>query len=331
MNQRRSLMLALGASLWGGAAVLLAQTSSGSLRRVGVLAPSTRAKEDVILAPFFDQMRQLGWVEGQNIQYDRVYAGDEQQMLGQLAVELVARRPEVIYATITPATIAASRATQTIPIVFGFVADPVGVGLVQSLAHPGGNVTGMSSVASLEIGPKRVALLREILPRVKRIGLLGDATDPSTKLQREVYERADALRGLTFVFAEAANPVEFDAALTHLIAQQVDAISTVGTAALVSNLRVRLIELADQRRIPVIAGAAHYADSGALFSYGVNVADFLRRSALLVDKVLKGAKPADLPVEQPAAFEFVVNLKAAKALGITIPQSILLRADRVIE
>ena len=331
MSQRRSVMLALGASLWGGAAVLLAQTSSGSLRRVGVLAPSTRAKEDVILAPFFDQMRRLGWVEGQNIQYDRVYAGDEQQMLGRLAVELVAHRPEVIYATITPATIAASRATQTIPIVFAFVADPVAVGLVQSLAHPGGNVTGMSSVASLEIGPKRVALLREILPRVKRIGLLGDATDPSTKLGLELYERADALRGLTFVFAEAANPVEFDAALTRLIAQQVDAISTVGTAALVSNLRVRLIELADQRRIPVIAGAAQYADSGALFSYGVNVPDFLRRSALLVDKVLKGAKPADLPVEQPAAFEFVVNLKAAKTLGITIPQAILLRADRVIE
>jgi putative ABC transport system substrate-binding protein len=139
------------------------------------------------------------------------------------------------------------------------------------------------------------------------------------------------LSGLTFVFAEAANPVEFDAALTRLIGQQVDAISAVGTAALVSNLRGRLIELADQRRIPVIAGAAQYADSGALFSYGVNVPDFLRRSALLVDKVLKGAKPADLPVEQPAAFEFVVNLKAAKALGITITQPILLRADRVIE
>jgi putative ABC transport system substrate-binding protein len=331
MNQRRLLLLALGAGFASHTAPLRAQNTVVGLRRVGVLAPSTRAKEDVILAPFFEQMRRLGWVEGQNIQYDRVYAGDEQQMLGRLAVELVARRPEVIYATITPAPIAASRATQTIPIVFAFVADPVSDGLVQSLAHPGGNVTGMSSAASLETGPKRVALLREILPGIKRIGLLGDATDPSTKLQREVFERSAASRGLTFVFAEAANPVEFDAALTGVIAQQVDAISTVGTAALVGNLRARLIELADQRRIPVIAASALYADSGALFSYGVNLADFLRRSALLVDKVLKGAKPADLPVEQPAVFEFVVNLKAAKTLGITIPQAILLRADRVIE
>jgi len=277
----------------------------------------------------FDQMRELGWIDGQNIAYDRVYADDYQQRLPRLASEMVARKPEVLFASVTPAAVAAKQATQTIPIVFGFASDPVGIGLVRSLAHPGGNVTGMSSFVAGMTG--KFELTREILPSVKRIGLLGDSTDPSSKLVRQQYERLAPSLGVTFIFAEAADPAEFEVAVAKLFAERVDAIFPIGTAPLVGNLRVRLIEMANQERIPVIAGAATYADAGALFIYGASAADVLRRSAGLVDKILKGAKPADTPVEQPNVFELVINLKAAKALGITIPRSILLRADRVIE
>jgi putative ABC transport system substrate-binding protein len=331
MNQRRFLMLAVAAGFAGQMAPLRAQTSSASLRRVGVLVPSTPAKEEVILKPFFDQMRQLGWIEGQNIVYDRVYADDQQQDLPRLAAELVARKPELVYAPPPPAAVAAKQATQTIPIVFGQVFDPVGIGLVASLARPGGNVTGMSASTTEPLALKRIELLREILPGVKHIGLIGDSTDPSSKVVQQALAPLAAQLGLTFIYAEVATPVEFETLVAKLVAGRTDAIMVAGVAPIVGNLFGRLLERANEKRIPVIAGAGIYADAGALFSYGAPRSESLRRSALLVDKILKGAKPADLPVEQPTLFELVVNLKAAKALGIKIPQSILLRADRVIE
>jgi putative tryptophan/tyrosine transport system substrate-binding protein len=329
MNQRRLLMLALGASLSCGAALLRAQTSSGSMRRVGVLAPSTPANEEINLKPFFDEMRRLGWVEGQNIAYDRTYANDRQEMLPKLAAELVARAPEVIYAPPTVAAVAAKQATKTIPIVFGLAADPVGTGLVTSLARPGGNVTGISGIGA-SLGPKRVELLKEILPDMKRLGLLVDPTDPNKKLDQQALAPLVAALGLTIVVAEAANTMDFDVAVARLAENRVDAIYA-GGSAISYNMRVRLIELANQKRVPVIASNAQFADAGALFAYGASAADRLRRSALVVDKVLKGAKPADIPVGQPTLFELVVNLKTARALGITIPRSIRMRAERVIE
>ena len=224
---------------------------------------------------------------------------------------------------------AAKQATQTIPIVFGAVSDPVGTGLVTSLARPGGNVTGIAGVFG-SLAPKRVELLREILPGVKRIGLVGDANDPSAKVDQQALVPVAASLGLTIIVAEAANPVEFDTAVASLIVDRVDAI--FGRASpIVYNMRGRLIELANQKRLPVIGSLPIVADAGALFAYGASLAHRLRRSAPLVDKILKGAKPADLTVEQPNLYELVVNPRAAKALGITIPRSILLRADRVIE
>jgi putative tryptophan/tyrosine transport system substrate-binding protein len=329
MNQRRFLVLAMGAALGSNAALLRAQPSPGILRRVGVLAPSTRAKEEITLKPFFDQMRELGWVESQNITYDRVYADDRHEMLGRLAAELAARKPEVIFAPPVPAALAAKRATQTIPIVFGAVGDAVALGLVTSLARPGGNVTGFSSVGD-SLAAKRVELLREILPAVKRIGLLVDPTDPSTKLDQQALAPLAPTLGLTIVPAEAANPADVDAAVGRLIAARVEAIFAAGSVQ-VYNMRTRVIEQANQQRVPVIGTRAVFADDGALFAYGTSLADQIRRSALVVDKILKGAKAADIPVEQPTVFEFVVNLKAAKALGIAIPRTTLLRADRVIE
>jgi putative ABC transport system substrate-binding protein len=325
MNPRRLLLLTLGASLSGQAALLRAQTPATTMRRVGVLAPSTQAKVEITLKPFYDQMHQLGWVEGQNIVYDRVYADDQMERLPELAAELVARKPQLIFAPPTPTAVAAKRATQTIPIVFGPVSDPVEIGLVASLARPGGNVTGISNI-SASLGPKRVELLWEIVPSVRRIGLLGDAGNPTTKGEQQALVPLAASLGLTFFVAEASNPVEFDAAIARLVAARVDAI-LAGQAPLVYDLRTRLIELANQRRLPVIG----FPDAGGLFGYGASLSDATRRSALVVDKILRGAKPADIPVEQPTLFELVVNLKTAKPLGITIPQSILLRADGVIE
>ena len=331
MNPHRSLLLAAAAAAAAFAGQVTqprAQAPAPTPRRVGVLAPSTQAKEEITLKPFFDQMRELGWVEGQNIAYDRVYADDQHEMLGRLAVGLVARKPELIYALQNNAALAAKQATQTIPIVFGVATDPVGLGLVTSLARPGGNLTGMSST-SAPLAPKRVQLLREILPGVKRIGFLADTNNPLAKLDQQALAPIAASLGLTIIVAEATNSGNFDAAVGSLVETRVDAILV--TSVLATNLRERVIELANRKRVPVVAAVARIADAGALFSYGASTPDYLRRSAVPVDKILKGAKPADIPVEQPTLFELVVNTKAAKALGIAIPRSILLRADRIIE
>ena len=328
MNPRRLLLLALGAAISGNPVLLRAQTSTTNLRRVGVLAPSTRAKEEVTLKPFFDEMRALGWIEGQTVAYDRVYADDQQRDLARLAAELVARKPELIYAPPMVAALAAKQATGTIPIIFATGTNAVGLGLVASLARPGGNATGF--VTNIEsIIPKRLELLHEILPRARRVGFLVDPTEPaSTDSLRRIDLAATAL-GLTIIRADLSNSGELDAAIAKLTGQGVDAIFAPSTIA--SNLRAQIVELASRRRLPVIGSIRAWVEAGGLFVYNSSLADRLRRSAQQVDTILKGAKPADLPVEQPTKFALVINMKTAKALGITIPQSLLLRADEVIQ
>jgi len=322
------LGFAIGVTVSAGALPLWAQNAVVGLRRVGVLAPSTRAKEEVILKPFFDEMRRLGWIEGQTIAYDRAYADDRHQDLTRLAAELVARKPELIYAPPQVAAMAARGATGTIPIVFGSGTDPVGSGLVASLARPGGNVTGVVNVVE-SLAPKRLELLHEMLPGAKRVGLLSDPTEPLSTADRTRRVLAATALGLTVVVVEMSSAGELDAAVAKLFGQDVDVIYASST--ITNNLRGRLIELANRRRLPVVGGGARMAEAGALFTYNSSLPDKLRRSAHLVDKVLKGAKPADLPVEQPTKFELVINLKAAKALGIAIPPSVLSRADEVIQ
>lgn len=328
MEQRRLVLRALGASLLAKAAMARAQTATTNLSRVAVLAAGARANDDATHQPFYDQMRQLGWIEGQNISYDRVNAEDRHQDLPRLAGELVARRPRLIYATSTPAAVAAKHATRTIPIVFRNVGNPVGIGLVSSLARPGGNVTGISGISG-PLLPKRIEMLREILPGAKRLGVLVEPDDSMTKLIKGEFAPVAASMGLTIIIAEAVKPADLDAAVASLTAQRVDAI--FGASVLANSMRGRLIELANQTRVPVVGGLAWMAEAGGIFSYGALLADQMRRAAFVVDKILKGTKPADIPVEQPTVFELVVNLKAAKALGITIPKAFLLRADRVIE
>ncbi len=328
MRNRRLLLLAAGAVVSGSPVLLRAQAPATGLRRVGVLAPSTSAKEAVTLKPFFDQMRALGWIEGQTIRYDRAFADDRHEDLPRLATELVARKPELVYAPPLIAARAAWQATRTIPMVFATVSDPVREGFVASLGRPGGSATGLSNI-SASLLPKRIQLLREILPGVKRIGRLLDPADPAGRLAQQEFAPVAAALGLTITITEPANPAEFDGAVARLVADRVDAIYAGSVLAL--NMRERLIELANEKRLPVVGLIPSMADAGALFVYSASQADLLRRSALVVDKVLRGAKPADIPVEQPTLFELVLNVKAAKALGITIPQSVLLQADRVIE
>jgi putative tryptophan/tyrosine transport system substrate-binding protein len=327
MNRRRLLLYWISAALAGVPALQRTHAAGPPLRRVGVLAPSTAAKEELTLAPFFDEMRKLGWIAGQTIVYDRAYADDLATALPQRAADLVARAPELIYAPPSPAAVAARRATRTIPIVFGTGTDPVGSGLVESLARPGGNATGVVSVID-SLAPKLVEILGQIAPDAKRIGLLNDPTDPRHRVDRAALTPLAAARSLTLIHGDVSNPVEFDAAVARLLAHRVDAVLT--STAFVFNMRKRLLELTDRARVPVAGHRSELADVGALFAYGASLAAQLRRSAHLVDKILKGAAPAEIPVEQPNVFELVVNLKTARALGIVVPSSVVLRADRVI-
>jgi ABC-type uncharacterized transport system substrate-binding protein len=212
--------------------------------------------------------------------------------------------------------------------VFATGTDPVAAGLVTTLARPGGNATGIISAID-SLAPKRLELLREILPAAKRIGLLGDSSDPRLTTDRAALAPVVSTLGLTLIVREASNPVEFDAAVASLMEQRVDAIMAVTSIS--SNLRERLIELTSRRRVPVVAGFMPVVEVGGLLSYSASIPDQLRRSAQLVDKVLKGAKPADLAVEQPTKFELAINLKTARTLGLTVPPSLLQRADVVIQ
>ncbi len=327
--QRRAWLGLMGvAPAWAlGPGLLRAQTDTRP-RRVGVLAPSTAEREALTLAPFFAEMRTLGWIEGRTVVYDRVFGDDRPAMLAQAATALVERRPELIYAPPAPAAVAARKATATIPIVFGTGTDPVGTGLVASLSKPGGNVTGVLSVID-SLAPKLVELMGVMLPGARRIGLLSDPSDPRSAVDMRALQPIADERGLTLVQGHATSAANFDAAVATLLAQRVHAVIT-GTA-LTFNLRSRLLELANAGRVPVIGHRAELADVGALFTYGASLAAQLRRSAHLVDKVLRGGRPADIPVEQPTVFELVVNLKTARAFDVTVPNAVLVRADRVIE
>lgn len=322
MSLRRRAVLSACAVLPLGA------QAQAPLRRVGVLAPSTAAREAVKLKPFFDEMQRLGWVEGRSVSFDRVDADDQHQELPRLARELVARQPELIFAAALPAAVAARAATTTIPIAFATGTDPVGVGLVRSLARPGTNATGMISVIE-SLAPKSLEVLLQLMPAVRRVGLLGDPADPRLRQDREALAPLLAARGVRLTVAGAGHPQAFDVAVAQLLTERVDAIMT--NSSLSFNRRDRLVELLRGRAVALVGTRREMVEAGALFSYGAPLHEQIRRSALVVDKILRGAVPGDFPVEQPTIFELVLNLRAAAALGIVVPQSLLLRADEVIQ
>jgi putative ABC transport system substrate-binding protein len=280
---------------------------------------------------FLQGLRDLGYVEGRNVAVEYRDHEGKYDRLAALAADLVALKVDVIVVTSTPAALATKQATRTIPIVFTWAADPVGSGLVTSLARPGGNVTGLSQLAP-EIVGKRLELLKLAVPGVSRIAVLWHPGDYGERTEKDLLNRADVAAralGVRLQVVEARGPEDFDRVFSDMTRARVDAV-TVSTGIFFIERR-RVVDLAAKNRLPAMYLAREFVDAGGLMSYAPNTADLHRRAATLVDKILKGAKPADLPVEQPTKFELVVNLKTAKALGLTIPPSLLLRADEIIQ
>nr|MBI3612990.1 ABC transporter substrate-binding protein [Nitrospirota bacterium] len=311
--------------------VLAAPPAVGAQRvekvhRIGLLSGG---KPSPLIEAFRQGLRDLGYVEGQNILIEYRWAEGRLERLPELTGELVRLKPDVIVAAATPGARAAKEATTTIPIVMIGVGDPVGLGYVASLARPGGNVTGLSSL-SVDLGPKRLELLRAALPGVSLVGLMWNPADPARALEvRETRAAAERL-GLRLQAAEVRNPDEVERSFTAMTRKPPDALIVLQDPFTILH-RQRIADLALKTRLPAVSTFREFAEAGGFMSYGASLADLWRRGATFVDKILNGARPADLPVEQPTKFELVVNLKTAKALGLTIPPSVLIRADQVIQ
>ncbi len=326
---RRKFLIAAGALL---AAPLAAEAQQAAkVARIGFLAGNLAAIPHMREA-FLQGLRDLGYAEGRNVAIEYRDAEGKLDRLPALAAELVALKVDVIVASGTLAALAAKQATRTLPIVLSPAADPVTSGLVTSLARPGGNVTGLS-VLGPELVGKRLELLKQAVPGVNRVAVLwqpgafGERTEKNLLKDAEVAARA---LGVQLQFVEARGPADLQRAFSDMTKARADALIVVGSAMLLDERR-RLVDLAAKNRLPVGYPWREPVDAGGLMSYGTNIADLCRRAATYVDKILKGAKPADLPVEQPTKFELLINLKTAKALGLTIPQSVLGRADEVIQ
>jgi putative tryptophan/tyrosine transport system substrate-binding protein len=302
---------------------------AGRVAKIGILAYGNRFD-----SPLFDSfrggLRDLGYVEGRNATTEFRTAADNPASVGDLAAELARLPVDVIVTDGTPSALAAKQATATIPIVMAVIVDPVGTGLVSSYARPGGNITGFTILAP-ELGTKRLEILKEAVPGLNRIGLLWNAINPlnATPQVPPIIEAARAL-GLEIEAGPVRNPDEFEPAFEKFKARQVSAIMTVADGMMFEERR-RIVDLATAARLPGIYPDRPFADAGGLLFYGPLVVDLFRRAAGYVDRILKGAKPADLPIEQPTRFSFVINLKAATALGLAIPETLLIRADEVIE
>ena len=296
--------------------------------QIGYLGTSSPSTAPHALEAFRQGLRGLGYLEGQNIVVEYRWAQGRQERLSGLAAELVRLNVDVIVAPNTQAALAARAATRTIPIVFAGVADPVGTGLVTSLARPGGNVTGLSFL-SPELSAKQLELLKEAVPKTSRVAVLWNPGNPGLALTLREAEVAARALGVQVQLLEARGPDEIDSAFLAMTRERADGLLILGDAVFLLH-RTRIVGLAAKSRLPAMYNFKEFVDAGGLMAYAANLADLFRRAAVYVDKILKGAKPGDLPVEQPTRFELVVNLKTARALGLTIPQSVLIRADEVI-
>ncbi len=298
-----------------------------SPQHIGVLLVLT-SPEGKEMQAFRQGLRDAGYAEGRDVVIEWRSANGDYARVAELAADLVQRKVDVIVADTTFATQAVKHATSTIPIVMALVADPVGSGLVANLARPGGNVTGLSIMLA-ELSAKRLQLLKEAIPRLTRVAVIWNPATPYHPKAVEDLKSVASSLALELSFVGARTPEEFGPAFSAVSRAHAQALYVLD-APLFFTHRTTLLKLASKARLPVISGEKQFADEGGLMSYGANYWDQLRRSAEYVDKILKGAKPGDLPIQQPTKFELVVNLKTAKALGITIPESILLQADEVI-
>jgi putative tryptophan/tyrosine transport system substrate-binding protein len=328
MDRRRFLLTSVAGAL--AAPLGAGGQQAGKVYRIGYLGAGGPAPLNTPIA-FEDALRELGYVAGKNLLIDYRFAEGRYERLPALAAELVRLKADIIVTNPTPATVAAKKATETIPIVMisGSV-DPVGLGLVASLARPGGNVTGLSFGASTEIFSKGLELLKDIVPKVRRVAVLSNPGSPIQPLIIRELNAAGRSLGVQLQLLEVRGLDEFDDAFAAMAKERVGALLVVSDS-LFNIHRARLADLAARSRLPAAYGTRDLVEVGGLMSYGPSFRDLFRRGAVYVDKILKGAKPADLPVEQPTKFELVINLKTAKALGLTIPPSLLARADQVIE
>ena len=303
--------------------------SKGKVYRIGYLSAPTRASVEGVVQAFLGALRELGWVEGQNLIVEYRWAEGKVERLPELAAELVRSNVDLIVAPAGTAALAAKAATSSIPIVMIFPTDPVGLGLVASLRRPGGNVTGTASAHSAEIFGKQLQILKEIVPHASRIALLSNpASTTNATTVKEVDSAAQYLK-VRLQHVHARGPEEFDKAFAAMASERSEALFLSNNSTFLVHA-ARIAELAVKYRLPTMCQHREIVEAGGLVSYWVNMADFVGHSAIYVDKILKGAKPADMPVEQPTKFELVINAKTAKALGLTLTKDMLLRADEVI-
>jgi putative ABC transport system substrate-binding protein len=299
--------------------------------RIGLLLNNTPAvvTRNPRMQAFLQGLRELGWIEGQNVVFERRFAEGNFSQLADLAADLVRLKVDVIVTAAAPAARAAKIATSTIPVVILDPGDPVGTGLVASLARPGGNVTGVTSVAP-DLAAKRLQLLKEAAPRISRVAVLFNAAVPPAEIAMKELQAAAQVLGLRIQPVALQGPKGFEEAFRTITQDRVDALVVFPDPLTFTNQEL-IVNFAAKSRIPGLYGAKEFVEIGGLMSYGPSYPDMFRRGAYYVDRILKGTKPADLPVEQPMKFELVINLKTAKVLGLTIPQSVLIRADQVIQ
>ena len=328
MTYRRKLIIALLASSLGVPLASFGQQAA-KVARIGFLEASSPSAIAARIEAFRQGLRELGYVDGKNVAIEYRYAEGNFDRLPALAAELVRLNVNVIVTGGPTAIPAAKAATTVIPIVMAFDTDPVGSGFAASLAKPGGNITGLSTLAP-ELSAKQIELLKEIVPKLARVAVLGTASRPgSAHALREVENAAKALK-VQVQFQDVVDPKGIDAAFLAARKGGADAVLVLGSPLFNAN-RMELTELASKSRYPVIYDRAEFVEAGGLMTYSVSLADLARRAATYVDKILKGARPGDLPIEQPTKFDLVVNMKTAKALGIKIPNSVLAQATKVIE
>lgn len=306
---------------------LPAPAQQGKVWRIGVLGGSSAMQP--IAQEFIKGMAALGYVEGRNVEYVQRYGDSSNDTALRMARELVAAKVDLLWCPGTQVAVALHKVTTTLPIVFSQVSDPVGAGLVQSLARRGTNATGLTNM-NVESGAKRIELLGEIFPKLSRVGVLHNPSDPASVAQLAVVAPSLLERRKEMMLAQVTSADQFAAAFESLAKWRAEAIVILENSVTVAN-RKALIELATKQRWPTINSWVGFAEAGGVVSYGSSWGAIARRSAVHVDKILRGAKPADLPVERPTEFELVVNLKAARAIGVTIPRAVMIRADRVIE
>jgi putative tryptophan/tyrosine transport system substrate-binding protein len=321
----------LAISLLVTTAPLVVAQQAAKAVRIGYLDDGSAAGSAEVLEAFRKQMTQLNWIEGKNLTIEYRYAeGKGPDRRAELAIELVRLKPDVVVVDIVSSALAAKKATSTIPIVMVSVGDPVGRGLITSLARPGGNITGLAGFPE-ELAGKRVEILKEVLPKSTRIGVITGGVGLGAELQVKTMKEVGSALGLKLeVVGEASDAEKLVKAFQTAARERVNAIVTI-SGTVTFGQRKSIIVLAANYKLPAIYPWREFVEDGGLMSYGTDRRDNYRRAAFYVDKILKGAKPADLPVEQPKKFEFIINLKAAKQIGLTIPPNVLARADKVIK